>query len=403
MLIPNLWARFGLFAVAGLLFIFTLKTLDLSASYSHLRHAIWSEPAESKGAAGRPVQSGQSEHYTPTWMEHTVNHAATEDLGRPRPTSSGTAERTQTRTSTLHQSSDVATTSMYATTTAMRNASNTAAADFTVSRKAVVMGKMTSDNTSWVANELPGWEHAIYVVDLPPNATSPTGLRTKVNRAKEAMPYLTYIVQNYDTFPDIAVFIHSHRKGFPHAWHTDAKDFDIVNLLSELRFETVLERGYVNLRCLEKPGCPVAIRTDPDDPNLDFLAELAYPHLYAGFFNMTVDEVKQQVPVVGAHCCAQFAVSRAQVHKRPKAEYEWFISLIEESDFGGYLDGGRFDAFILGAVMEYTWHILFGKDAVNCDEDHKTCWKELYGRGEDYVNEPEATKYEINPTDGIDS
>lgn len=307
MLITKQWARIAGYAAVGLVFVFFLTTLGFSAPYSQLRHAL---PPEH---AGKPSS--------------TASPAASEASNAAKPTS-------------------------------------------TTLRKAVVMGKLSSDNTDWVAKELHDWESAVYVVDLPGNATSPTGFRTKMNKAREATPYLTYIVEHYDSFPDIAVFVHSHRNGWPKAWHTDARNYDTVNMLQQLRLNTVAERGFVNLRCIENPGCPNEIQLNRKYPDNDRKAELAYPYVYGQFFNMTVERVREEIPVVGTPCCAQFAVTRERVLKRPKQEYARYITLLEESTY---------DDHTLGGVLEFMWHILFGADPVNC-EDHKKCWAEVYGR-----------------------
>lgn len=239
-------------------------------------------------------------------------------------------------------------------------------------RKTIVMGRLSSEDTDWVQAIMLDWNHAVYFVDLAPNQHSPTGLKTKMNKAKEATPYLTYIVEHYDSLPDIAVFLHAHRQSWPEAWHNDAKGYDAVNMLHELKLDVVLERGYVNLRCIATPGCPDEVQVNRDPSEEERRAELAYPYVYGKFFNLTVDEVEQQNPVVATPCCAQFAVSKAQVLSKPKAEYVRYLALIEESDY---------DDDTLGTVMEYMWHILFGRDAVHC-EPTAQCWANIYGRGD---------------------
>ena len=58
---------------------------------------------------------------------------------------------------------------------------------------------------------------------------------------------------------------------------------------------------------------------------------------------------------VGAACCAQFAVSREQVLKRSKAEYELFHKWLMNTPASDAASG---------RVFEYLWHIIFGRDAV---------------------------------------
>ena len=64
----------------------------------------------------------------------------------------------------------------------------------------------------------------------------------------------------------------------------------------------------------------------------------------------------EQTPTqVGAACCAQFAVSKDQVLARPLSDYvrfrEWIVDT-EKSDAKS------------GRVLEFLWHVIFGKDAV---------------------------------------
>ena len=56
-----------------------------------------------------------------------------------------------------------------------------------------------------------------------------------------------------------------------------------------------------------------------------------------------------------AACCAQFAVSKEQVLKRPVEDYIRFRDWIVHTE--------KNDAKS-GRVMEYLWHVIFGKDSV---------------------------------------
>lgn len=237
----------------------------------------------------------------------------------------------------------------------------------------VVMGKLSDEETDWVSEELTDWQNAVYVVDLPSNVTSPTGHRTKVNKSKEALPYLTYIIDNYPNFPDVVAFIHSHRKGYPEAWHNDAIDHDAVLMLRELQLNFVRERGYVNLRCVESPGCPDEIQPWREPRDESKATEHLFPYVYADFFDQPISAVREQVPVVATPCCAQFAVSREQILRRSKKDYEHYRSHIEASTY---------DDDTIGRVMEYMWHIIFGQEAVHCPDNVGTCWCEVYGRCE---------------------
>ena len=236
--------------------------------------------------------------------------------------------------------------------------------------KVVVIGKLSHEDTDWVAQELTDWQNAIYVVDLDPNEVSSTGLRTKMNKAREAMPYLTYIIDNYPDFPDVIAFIHPHRRGMPMAWHNDARGNDAVNMLHDLKLGTIMDRGYVNLRCNNEVGCPDEVQPFRDPPDPKKYAEHAFPYIYGHFFNVTFTTMRERIPVVATQCCAQFAVSKDQLLKLPKHEYERYRTFLEET---------HYDDATSGRVMEYMWHIIFGRDAVHC-ENMFECWCAVYGR-----------------------
>ena len=260
--------------------------------------------------------------------------------------------------------------------------------------KVIVMGKMTHEDVAWT-QELTDWQKAIYCVDI--NSTTPCpvpggGLRVPVNKAKEAMPYLTYIIDHYDRLPDVMAFVHAHRNGMPAAWHNDAPNHDAVRMLQQLRTATVLERGYVNLRCITEIGCPAEVQPFRSPPIEDKHAEHAFPYFYAEFFNKTYGQMREEIGVVGTPCCAQFAVGKAEVLKRERAFYERVRGVLLETGYDDDTSGrvmeyvsvlmrrrGRFAARVLADCRTQMWHMIFGRDAVSC-EDVWQCWCNVYGR-----------------------
>lgn len=167
------------------------------------------------------------------------------------------------------------------------------------------------------------------------------------------MVYLSYLIDYYDELPPVSVFVHAHKDGYPKAWHTDADDYSNVNSISKLRLDTVLARGYVNLRCNWIPGCPDEIqpfRTTDAHRTAEHEFITVWKELFGNF--STSPEVPE---VIGAACCAQFAVSRKQVHARSKGEYERYRN---------WLLNTPLDNPTSGRIFEYLWHIIFGAPAV---------------------------------------
>ncbi|KAH0202390.1 hypothetical protein KCU99_g4599, partial [Aureobasidium melanogenum] len=237
------------------------------------------------------------------------------------------------------------------TTSASPSASSLSSLD-----QIIVTGKTNSEDTSWV-EKLPTWQNAVYSVD---NDTWP--LHTSGNKGREANVYLTYIIENYEELPLTIAFVHAHEG----AWHIDADGNSNVKSLSSLNFDFVQRNGYVNLRCIASPGCPDGMRPFHDyHDEEDRRAEHAIADVWKELFG------DNDVPeVIGATCCAQFAVSRDQVRKRPLEFYVGALKWLHETPL---------DDATSGRVLEHIWHIIFGKDPVYCP-DLDQCYHDVYGR-----------------------
>ena len=194
---------------------------------------------------------------------------------------------------------------------------------------------------------MPSWQRAIYTVD-----NTSTALHTPKNKGKESLAYLTYLVDNYPDFPETVAFVHSHRDGYPKAWHNDADNYDNVKSLRSLKLDFVQKNGYANLRCNWVPGCPSEIEIQNPVKGDEKKAEQRRAMIegWSNIFNNTAVP-----PMFGVACCSQFAVSRSQVLKRTLTEYKSMQNWV--------LTTNSTDA-MSGRVMEYLWHVVFGQDAV---------------------------------------
>ncbi|KAF4554762.1 Hypothetical protein D9617_3g018300 [Elsinoe fawcettii] len=217
--------------------------------------------------------------------------------------------------------------------------------------KIIVVGKLATEDTSWIARDLPDWQSAIYVVD---DESAP--LHTSQNKGHEGNAYLTYIIENYSTLPSVIVFTHSHHD----SWHVDAEDYSNPLSIGRLQLPYVQLHGYANLRCAWDPGCPAEVKPYRDwsveNPEQGD-KEVEYPAVEQNFRSVWWELFgNDEVPeTIGVGCCAQFAVSREQVLKRSKEEYEHYLEVINESEI---------EDEILGRIFEYLWHIIFGREAV---------------------------------------
>jgi hypothetical protein len=175
-------------------------------------------------------------------------------------------------------------------------------------------------------------------------------MHTPKNKGRESLPYLQYIVDHYNELPDVVVFLHSHRDGMIAGWHIDTMDYSNVDSVRALRKDFVKEAGFVNLRCQLSPGCPVALQPFRQPPIPESPGEAHYATAWKALF--------PNVPVpreVAAPCCSQFAVSREQVLMRPLSDYQRMYNWVMNNDLPDEATSN---------IMEYTWHIIFGKDPI---------------------------------------
>ncbi|THX37071.1 hypothetical protein D6D11_09313 [Aureobasidium pullulans] len=223
--------------------------------------------------------------------------------------------------------------------------------------KIVVIAKLEKEDTEWVKVFLPDWQRAIYIVD-PSDTTPKDALTTPMNKGHEAMAYLTFLVDNYDTLPSTIAFLHSHRDGFLRAWHTDAPLHDNVYAMQHLQLDFVHHSGYVNLRCKWNPGC---LRSHSGIIHVTLkIWQAVFANTSTPPPSLDPQTAEQIVPFpmpskIGVACCAQFVVSREQVYKRPREDYVIFRDWVADTELN--------DAHS-GRVMEYLWHIIFAADAV---------------------------------------
>ncbi|GLB12257.1 hypothetical protein AtubIFM57258_009538 [Aspergillus tubingensis] len=237
--------------------------------------------------------------------------------------------------------------------------------------KVIVAAKLQDEQTEWIEQELPDWQRAVYIVNPSPEvAADARQLTTPLNKGHESMAYLTYLIDHYDRLPSTIAFIHSHRSGFLRAWHVDAPLHDNVWSMRALQLDFVQQNGYINLRCNLNPGCKAIYHHVTRDVFTEIFQDTSTPPLNGTDLAVGSDKRAIQIPeTVAAACCAQFAVSREQVLQRPREDYikirQWIIDT-------------PLDDAHSGRVMEYLWHIIFGKEPIYCP-DEQVCYCQVYG------------------------
>ncbi|KAI7325044.1 hypothetical protein KC315_g8095 [Hortaea werneckii] len=226
----------------------------------------------------------------------------------------------------------------------------------------LVVASQTTDDTTWLENAFPEWSKKIYVTD-----NQNAALTVPTNRGREGMVYLSYIIDHYDELPELVIFQHANQ----YQWHNDDPLYDGKRMLERLQLSHVLEEGYVNLRCVWTLGCQVEIR--PLIEAAEMVPAAAPSEQRAGwYYKEAFQHLFPDIPVpseIGLSCCAQFAVTRTRLRERPKSEYEHYRRWLLETPLADDLSG---------RIMEYSWHIIFGKEAVHCS-DAQSCYCNVYG------------------------
>lgn len=163
----------------------------------------------------------------------------------------------------------------------------------------------------------------------------------------EASAYLAYLVDHYDKLHQYTIFLH----GKEDQWHNDIAGPKTHNVLANLRYGAVEVNGYVNLRCASTPGCPSTLhQRNPQNHDqqyqylVDQLPEIL--HYLIGIDPINFPEN------IGHQCCAQFAVSKAQIRKRSKADYLKIMIWTGTTDMT--------DNYGIGWLTEKIWHMIFG-------------------------------------------
>ncbi|TVY85527.1 hypothetical protein LSUE1_G000375 [Lachnellula suecica] len=230
--------------------------------------------------------------------------------------------------------------------------------------KSLVIAATTSSNLTWLPGALASshWTPHVYTTDSP-NAA----LTVPVNKGNEAMVYLSYIIDNYDSLPDVVFFHHDHSQ----AWH---QQFSSAYELTHLNPVSVLKHGYLSPRCL--PGCENVIELSGDvAPVLDLKGASRDVQIASVLREFLRDEkigMRLELPEkIAAPCCAQFAVSRDAIRARG---HETWMGLRD------WLIATELDSRSSGRVLEYTWHLWFGKEAVHCPAEER-CLNDVYGVG----------------------
>ncbi|KAL6708546.1 hypothetical protein ACN47E_002527 [Coniothyrium glycines] len=224
-------------------------------------------------------------------------------------------------------------------------------------RTAIVVASQGAENATWLSEYFPRWELNHYRIDDPH-----AKLTVPMNKGRESMVYLTYIIDHYDTLPDNVLFLHPNR----YQWHNDDPDYDGLPMLRHFQIPYLEQEGYVNIRCAWSLGCPHEIKP------LEEEGEHREAVHAGGAYKKAFEHLFPDEPVpaaVGVSCCAQFAATKERIRKKNKSDYIKYRQWILDTDLPDSISG---------RVFEYSWHMIFGKKPVHCPRA-EDCYCKVFG------------------------
>ncbi|KAL2441615.1 hypothetical protein ABEF95_015862 [Exophiala dermatitidis] len=245
--------------------------------------------------------------------------------------------------------------------------------------RVLVMGRLHSEDVSWVSRELPNLPTKIYTVDSDavgadttsittnnPESSDPSS-RLPANKGHEAMVYLTYIIDHYTSLPDVVLFLHPHRR----AWHNNVLlDIDAATTIKLLSDGHITRQGYFNTRCHLDPGCPNWLHVDQPRRLWDLVHKPEEPALTSSVFHdLFGDDIPVPKTAISQPCCAQFAVSGQRIRQRPLADYIRYRDWLLKTELNDTTSG---------RIMEYSWQYIFTGKFEFCPSVHK-CYCDGYG------------------------
>lgn len=189
---------------------------------------------------------------------------------------------------------------------------------------------------------------------------------------REAMVYLTFIIDNYDNLPLFTYFIHGHETG----WHQPE---NITDKIQALNFTALAEDGYTNLACHDRRLCKedrlLDLSHGAEGISQDGFKPI--PSLWKLVFGDSLPLPKK----FANPWAAQFAVTRANIQARPLEYWKALRRPLERnlSEYREELPELQEDGaeYRIGIVYEMLWHVFMGMQDVYCNS-HEYCQNTMF-------------------------
>ncbi|KAL4864868.1 hypothetical protein BDV12DRAFT_200682 [Aspergillus spectabilis] len=192
-----------------------------------------------------------------------------------------------------------------------------------------------------------------------------------VNKGREAISYLTYLIDHYDNLPPLMVFMHAHSR----AWHQNVLLARSTRLtMRYLRREYVVNRGYANLLCEWRTTCPFHVSVEFNEEDEEHEIEDSQRSQKMDFGKAWVEIVVADISpprFIASPMGGQFAITASQVRNYlTKDQLTWMRDWIVNTPLSSET---------AGSIFEYLWPYLFlGPSAESCPNE-AGCYCQMYG------------------------
>lgn len=222
--------------------------------------------------------------------------------------------------------------------------------------KHLVIASYKSQDVSWIKDIPSDWSIKRYLMDDQSSHPS-GGLSVPRNFGREAMAYLTYIIDHYDDLPDYAAFIHGHYR----AWHQQAPISAKVRALNLTALEN---ENYISFRCEDSMGCEH--KPFIDTKTVEWEGERHMRKFWS--YILPNSELPRYLSY---KCCAQHAVTARAIRTRSKQDWirvrePLLRDLADLEAKEEWAQNPPLNEYLLGSWYEKLWHVLLGTDSEYC-------------------------------------
>lgn len=176
-----------------------------------------------------------------------------------------------------------------------------------------------------------------------------------INKGKEALAYLTFIVDHYQNLPDHTIFLHGHNE----SRHSES----LIQILQNFKWGY---KGYMNLNWCKNQRCRVRTYRNY---SLTFMDNDDVRRILYRYWDETLGIFLGRLPSsISFYCCAQFVATKNAIRNRSLEFYKYLQEWIINTSASDY-DSSR--------LLEYTWPIIMGEPSNMNEENLDSITKEL--------------------------